>query len=44
VIRTHSERSAAEIARAISDAVTAFRNGHIQEDDITVVLVKATQP
>lgn len=40
VIRASSGRSSADIALAIRNAVTAFRNGHPQEDDITLIVVK----
>lgn len=40
VIRETHDRSAPEIARAIEDAVDAFRGAAAQKDDITFVVVK----
>lgn len=40
LIRAHAGRPAAEICRAITDALESFRDGHPQEDDITLVVVK----
>jgi sigma-B regulation protein RsbU (phosphoserine phosphatase) len=40
VVRTHRTRTAREIVDAIFDAVTAFRGGAPQNDDMTAVAVK----
>jgi phosphoserine phosphatase RsbU/P len=41
VIRQNADRSASEIMAAITTAVASFRNGHPQEDDLTLIVVKA---
>ncbi|MCK4872971.1 MAG: SpoIIE family protein phosphatase [Phycisphaerales bacterium] len=40
VIRSHALLSADEISRAITDDLAAFRGAGIQEDDVTLVVVK----
>ena len=42
IIRAHADRPAAEMIRAITDAVDRFRLPREQEDDITLVIVKMT--
>ena len=41
VMRAHRDASAEEIRQAVVDAVNAFRESHPQEDDITLVVLKA---
>jgi sigma-B regulation protein RsbU (phosphoserine phosphatase) len=43
-IRQHRNGSAEEILQAITDALAAFRQTANQDDDITLVAIKATQP
>ncbi len=40
VIRRHADRSAVEISQAVQEALARFRDGHPQEDDVTLVVVK----
>lgn len=40
IVRANAGRSAAEIGAAITTAIDAFRAGHPQDDDITLVVVK----
>ena len=42
VLRQTSHASAASILQAITDAIAGFRQGHVQDDDVTLVVVKAT--
>jgi sigma-B regulation protein RsbU (phosphoserine phosphatase) len=41
LIRLHSHESTKEIIRAVTEALSAFRMTRAQEDDVTVVVVKA---
>ena len=41
ILQQMSHASAANILNAITDAVTDFRQGNIQDDDVTLVIVKA---
>jgi sigma-B regulation protein RsbU (phosphoserine phosphatase) len=43
-IRQHRNGSAEEILQAITDALAAFRQTASQDDDITLVAIKVTQP
>jgi sigma-B regulation protein RsbU (phosphoserine phosphatase) len=40
IIRTHADRSASEICEAVIDALSGFREGNPQADDVTLVVVK----
>ena len=39
-IRRHRDKTSGEIIQAITDGVTAFRNGRAPEDDFTLVVIK----
>ncbi|MCH8253149.1 MAG: SpoIIE family protein phosphatase [Planctomycetes bacterium] len=39
LIRTHAGKSAAEITRAVKDALIEYRGGRSREDDVTVVTI-----
>jgi sigma-B regulation protein RsbU (phosphoserine phosphatase) len=41
ILRQMSHASAANILKAITDAIADFRQGNIQDDDVTLVIVKA---
>ena len=41
IIRQHSQFSSQEILKAITDSLTTFRDTAIQNDDVTLVVVKA---
>jgi sigma-B regulation protein RsbU (phosphoserine phosphatase) len=43
-IRRHRNASAEEITQAVTDALAAFRQTASQDDDVTLVVIKATQP
>lgn len=40
LIRTHARRPSAEIAKVIADALSKYRQGKSQEDDVTLVVMK----
>ena len=40
VVRAHAGASAADISRAVTDAVSTFRGEHSQDDDITLVVIR----
>ena len=41
ILRQMSHASAASILQAVTDAIADFRQGNIQDDDVTLVIVKA---
>jgi len=41
ILRQMSHASAANILQAVTDAIADFRQGNIQDDDVTLVIVKA---
>ncbi|HLO39646.1 MAG TPA: SpoIIE family protein phosphatase, partial [Phycisphaerales bacterium] len=40
LIRAHARRPSAEIAKVIADALSKYRQGKSQEDDVTLVVIK----